>query len=308
MADVRSLLRNERASRRITHPHLTYSTAGTLSCLVCHVQIKTEALWNKHLHSTQHTTNAQRTPNETSTRPIVAATQLEESSSVKSGKKRKAGGESSDEDSRKRTKGGQSRDASGFAASAAKRNGKPLDDPIEVTDSEAQEITADPDPSSNGIPLDRSPKNTHPPAKPSVDPSAAVDEDEWAAFQRDIASPPPEPSALTAAADISAAPMTVAELAAQSREQASRQAKERMEAEVEGEKEDAVRQLEEEFDEMAELEDRVRKLREKREKLRVQKGKDGVDEETRPPEGEVENEHTSDEASSEGDEDEWGTW
>jgi len=101
--------------------------------------------------------------------------------------------------------------------------------------------------------------------------SPAIDEDEWAAFERDVATPPPDPSlpsAFTAEATISAAPLTAAEIAAQSREQASLQTKEEREAEVEGEKEDAARALEEEFDEMEGLEERVARLRRMREELR----------------------------------------
>lgn len=99
--------------------------------------------------------------------------------------------------------------------------------------------------------------------------SNLIDESEWAAFKRDVATPPPPASALTSAATISAAPLTAAEIAAQAREQESLQNKERMEAVIEGEKEDAERRLEEEFDEMAELEERLRRLREKREALRM---------------------------------------
>lgn len=102
----------------------------------------------------------------------------------------------------------------------------------------------------------------------------AIDEDEWAAFERDVATPPPDPSlpsAFTAEATISAAPLTTAEIAAQSREQASLQTKEKREAEVEGEKEDAARALEEEFDEMEGLEERVARLRRMREELRNRK-------------------------------------
>ncbi|KAI4172764.1 MAG: hypothetical protein LQ343_003356 [Gyalolechia ehrenbergii] len=253
--------------------------------------------------------NAQKARDETSTKPTAAATPLEESNSVKSSKKRKADDENSDEDSRKRTKGGQRVDHTSFTSLPAKRSGTPPDDRIDDTESQAQEVASlDADSLSDGV----APHN--PPTKQPLDPDAAVDEDEWAAFQREIASPPPEPSALTAAADISAAPITAAELAAQWREQASRQAKERAEAEVEGEKEDAARQLEEEFEEMAGLEDRVRRLREKREKLRVWKGEgvgeEGVvvEEEARPPEKAGENGFASAEASSESDENEWGAW
>ena len=107
------------------------------------------------------------------------------------------------------------------------------------------------------------------PTSPATADAAAVDEDEWAAFERDIATPPPEPSALTAEATISAAPMSAAELAAQSREQANLQKKSPREVELEGEKEDAARQMEEELDEMAGFDERVKRLKEKREELRL---------------------------------------
>ncbi|KAL8980191.1 MAG: hypothetical protein Q9177_005947, partial [Variospora cf. flavescens] len=116
MADVRSMLRNERATRRITHPHLTYSTTGTLVCLVCHVQIKTEALWNKHLNSTLHATNASK-PRE------------EVSDKKNNSKKRKADDdESSDEDSRKRAKGVDNVHLNGFVSEKNKKQ-QTLNDP-----------------------------------------------------------------------------------------------------------------------------------------------------------------------------------
>ena len=155
---------------------------------------------------------------------------------------------------------------------------------------------------------------SNPPTKiPIQSPTAPIDEDEWAAFERDVATPPPDPfgpfapSALTASATISAAPMTAAELAAQSREQASLQARENREAEVEGEKEDAARALEEEFDEMEELEERVRRLREKREELRRKRvNKAEEDEKT-----EINHTNAADleESEESGDEDDgWGLW
>ncbi|KAM7200006.1 hypothetical protein V8F33_004180 [Rhypophila sp. PSN 637] len=54
MADVRALLRQQRESRRIEHPHAAYSDAGKLLCTVCHEHIKTEALWDGHLRSVGH--------------------------------------------------------------------------------------------------------------------------------------------------------------------------------------------------------------------------------------------------------------
>ena len=147
--------------------------------------------------------------------------------------------------------------------------------------------------------------------------SAQIDEDEWAAFERDIATPPDPglPSALTAEATIKAAPITAAELAAQSQAEANSQSKERREAEIEGEKEDAARALEEEFDEMEGLEERVRRLRELREELRKKQARerDGggkVDDGIEKGGGDEKDE--LDEASDDEDEEDvdvgWGPW
>ena len=54
MADVRALLRQQRAARRIEHPHAAYSDAGKLLCTVCHEHIKVESLWEGHLRSLGH--------------------------------------------------------------------------------------------------------------------------------------------------------------------------------------------------------------------------------------------------------------
>ncbi|KXX83033.1 hypothetical protein MMYC01_200472 [Madurella mycetomatis] len=54
MADVRALLRQQRAARRIEHPHAAYSDAGKLLCTVCREHVKTESLWDGHLRSTGH--------------------------------------------------------------------------------------------------------------------------------------------------------------------------------------------------------------------------------------------------------------
>ncbi|KAI4261870.1 MAG: hypothetical protein L6R42_002939 [Xanthoria sp. 1 TBL-2021] len=317
MASVRSMLRNERASRRIVHPHLTYSTTGTLICQICHAQIKTEALWKKHLASASHTTNLQRTREAASAAPAL----VEATNKSNGSKKRKADDDSSDDDTRKRTRAQDPSDsiARGEQGStlvdSAQDQTQPTNDrkrkrSTETEESKAQHPLIDHEPEPNGGPA-------KPPIQPPDQTNNPINEDEWAAFQREVASPPPDTSAFTAAADISAAPMTAAELAAQSREQASRQAKERMEADLEGEKEDAARQMEEELDEMAELEDRVRRLREKRELLRVQraegKAEDGVaDQEKVPPDEVLRNGAAEDDEGShedtDDDEDEWGVW
>ena len=138
---------------------------------------------------------------------------------------------------------------------------------------------------------------------------ATVDEDEYAAFEREIAIPPPTPDALTAPATIVAAPLSAAELAAKAREEVQVTGKERREAEIEAEKEDAARQMEEELEEMAELEERVRRLREKREQIR--KGRVESNLEEVGVEEMVDKGSEGDDERDEDDEhglDEWGVW
>lgn len=96
-----------------------------------------------------------------------------------------------------------------------------------------------------------------------VDKVDAVDEDEWTAFEADIAA---AEAPYSADAVISAPAMTAAEVEARAEEEKKRPA---VEAELEDEKEEATRALENEFEEMEELEERVRKLKEKRAALRV---------------------------------------
>ncbi|KAK4228666.1 hypothetical protein QBC38DRAFT_474464 [Podospora fimiseda] len=55
MADVRALLRQQRAARRIEHPLAAYSDSGKkLTCTACREVIKSEALWEGHLRSGGH--------------------------------------------------------------------------------------------------------------------------------------------------------------------------------------------------------------------------------------------------------------
>ncbi|OCK80911.1 hypothetical protein K432DRAFT_416393 [Lepidopterella palustris CBS 459.81] len=135
------------------------------------------------------------------------------------------------------------------------------------------------------------------------------DEELWAAFERDVATPPPQQHvipALAAGATIEAAPMSATELAAQAREDQSTQ-RGRREAEIEAEKEDAARHLEEEFDEMEELEGRVRRLREKREALRKSREQDMMDDvvEVAP---QTWKDNAGEESDDEYDEEDWDDW
>ncbi|KAA6413288.1 MAG: hypothetical protein FRX48_03032 [Lasallia pustulata] len=281
MADVRSLLRNERASRRIAHPQASYTNTGTLICLICHTQVKSESLWDTHLKSAPHVKRFQS----------LRGAASNPTGDTNGTKKRKA--DDGEGDSRKKSKPidglpdgffDESSSSPGvrndFDPEPEDMDENPLKDtaPADAAPTEQQAHSA-------GVPagfFDAS-------AKGAPVPTTAIDEDEWAAFERDVATPPPEvsvaPSALIAAATISAAPLSAAEIAARSREEASTQTKERREVELEGEKEDAALRLEEEFAEMEGLEERVKRLREKREDLRskreeearVQEGTEAMD-------------------------------
>ncbi|KAJ5383643.1 hypothetical protein N7517_001554 [Penicillium concentricum] len=145
-----------------------------------------------------------------------------------------------------------------------------------------------------------------PTTQPPQEPSTPIDEEVWAAFEREVAAQDDEPhvpAAVTAEATISAAPMTAAELAAQE-ERAKVSSVRTRETELEGEREDAARLLEEEFDEMDQLEERVRRLKQKREELRKARAEDQTQDE---PMGSSAVEQ--DESESEGDDDEdWDGW
>ena len=289
MADVRSLLRKERAQRRIDHPQARYSATGTLECTVCHIPLKSDTeVWNKHLRSPQHIMRAERLRIGT----FKASGQPSPQETSSGSKKRKAS--DGEDDSRKRTRPVVDLPSASLDATDGASN-----------DSSREELRVM---SSAHTTLP-----SHPLPTPTV--TAQIDEEEWAAFERDIATPPPDPAlplALMAEATITAAPLTAAELAAQSRRAATFQSKERRDAEVEGEKEDAARALEEEFDEMEDLEERVRRLREMREELRDeqarrsegQKSLKGMDE------GDFSGTSAADEEryDEEDEDDDWGVW
>lgn len=319
MADVRSLLRNERAQRRINHPQASYSPTGTLECSVCHVPVKADAeIWDRHLRSTQHAMRQERLRLSTSKSTNLPETPGEANSrEVSTGsKKRKA--DDRDGDSRKRTRPVVDVPV-GFVDETSETNNastQPLTERQSLTVEREDPVTK---------PLQGFRANGDASTTASLEPltdsgnqpaTAPIDEDEWAAFERDVATPPPDPSApsaLTAAASISAAPVTAAELAAQSREQASMQGRERKEAEVEGEKEDAARALEDEFDEMEGLEERVRRLREKREELRLRRAKEVEEDLEDDTKIDAEGKHAvrvveDEESEDEEDEDGWDAW
>ncbi|APA08455.1 hypothetical protein SS1G_02142 [Sclerotinia sclerotiorum 1980 UF-70] len=262
MADVRSLLKNERAARRIQHKHAGYSTAGALMCLVCHLQMKSESLWEGHLRSPGH---VMRLSKQEADRERNARADTNGSEEIN--RKRKADDEDEDIDygSMKKRSKATTTAMEGFFV------------PATETSKERSES-----PSKSAIPHDMQiPSRPATPAKPIKSPppvkQATVDEDEWAAFEADIAAAD-VPAEIGSEAIISAPAMTTAEVEARSAEEDKKHRKEKLEAELEGDKEDAERKLQEEFEEMESLEQRVKRLREKREALRSKEREAGATE------------------------------
>lgn len=252
MADVRNLLRNERASRRITHPHASYSKSGQLLCGVCQLFIKSETLWDGHLRSANHKKNVQKAQNGGATLEPVS-------------KKRKL--DDDEEDTRKKSKGdyevgGRHEEVNNPIQAEASSD---IEATTTVQNSLDSATNEKPSPSNAQADLPLLP-STLPSAPPNT--AGAVDEDEWAAFEREVVPLTQEPVATSeqyGSATISAAPMTAAEIAAQQQEST----RPRREEELEDEQEDEGRRMEEEFEVMEEMEDRVKKLKERREALRT---------------------------------------
>ncbi|KAJ5550026.1 hypothetical protein N7535_002032 [Penicillium sp. DV-2018c] len=245
MADVRSLLRSELASRKGTSQPNTTGNRVTKKRKVD----SGDGVIRKKLRAAE--LDAQSTSSGTPTEQII-----EEATQVESG----VAGPEPPVDSER--------------------------DPIELAEEPAEEPTT----------------------APAPDTSMAIDDDAWEAFQREVVAPtlvPHTPAAVVAEATISAAPMTAQELAAQE-ERAKASATRSHEADLEGEREDAARLLEEEFDEMDQLEERVRRLKEKREELRKARA-EGPSQDESMGSGTVEQEAAESE-SEDGDDDDWDDW
>ncbi|KAF2149282.1 hypothetical protein K461DRAFT_44104 [Myriangium duriaei CBS 260.36] len=242
MSDARSLLASARASQRITHPHARYSESGKLTCTLCDTLVKPESAWKTHLRTPDHARRALRAA---------------EAAAKQNGnpRKRKADSEEDeDDDSRKRVR----------------EDDEDVDDaPAEKTVRFAPD-TKDSSPADSPAPPAVEDAPTIAPSTDSPAPAVATaddDDPEWLELQRIIRETNDDSTTLEGAT-ISAPAMTAAEVAAQAREEQSSQ-KERRQAEIDDEKEDAAQAMEAEFDEMEGLEERVRSLRERREALRA---------------------------------------
>jgi zinc finger protein 830 len=227
--DPRALLRAARKERRVTHPHASYTSTGSLLCNLCEIPIKSQAAWGAHLHSTGHTLRLSREQDAAATRGFEPG----------NGKKRKAGssvhGDESEGEDRKRVK--------------------------------ATDVLAT-------MPTQQAISETVPaPVAVAVPDRTAKDEEaDLDALEADLAALERESRANAAVVSntIATPAQTAEEIAAQAREEQSAQ-RGRRDIELEEEKEEAVRALEDEFAEMQTLADRVRRLREKREMLRAGK-------------------------------------
>ncbi|KAL7009769.1 hypothetical protein EMMF5_000677 [Cystobasidiomycetes sp. EMM_F5] len=54
MADIRALMKQKAAGKRISHPYAKYGNSGQLSCSLCGVPVKSDVLWPSHLSSKVH--------------------------------------------------------------------------------------------------------------------------------------------------------------------------------------------------------------------------------------------------------------
>ncbi|KAL7941371.1 hypothetical protein V8C42DRAFT_334977 [Trichoderma barbatum] len=346
MADVRALLRQQRAARRITHPHATYSEAGKLLCTLCRDQIRAEAHWDAHLLSDKHkrrltaiSGNANANPNDGD----KDADQNEEEDNDEEGReavedhdaratpetlaaqKRKLDQLAADEQStdmdpaiddedearRKRSKPeaasdkpGQEEDAIGRKKPLVPAQGVQVQMASRPTTPAAAVITtpklttslpsrqasnlATPassssmsiQPQSSAASISRSQSQTQSQPQSTSQTQQQVDEDEWAAFEAEIAATSTAQD-YDADAVISRPAMTAEEAAAAAKEEAEAEEqamqnpesrKSKADADIEDEREEATRALEEEFEEMQELEARVQRLKEKREALMRKRG------------------------------------
>ncbi|KAL6798060.1 hypothetical protein J3E68DRAFT_398924 [Trichoderma sp. SZMC 28012] len=317
MADVRALLRQQRAARRINHPYALYSDAGKLLCTLCRDHIRAESHWDAHLQSDKHKkrlsalnqsiiddTNAEaedEDPEEDESNEVGGEEDAEDHDALAAQKRKldQLGPEEKDADlddedeaRRKRSRPATASEddpnrnkkplmpTQGVQVQIASRSSTPSQQPAvpklatSLPSRQASNLATPASSSSMSISIQpQSSTASLSQSQQPAQPAQQVDEDEWAAFEADIA-------ATSAAQDydddavISRPAMTAEEAAAAAANQAEEDAaqnpesrKSKADAEIEDEREEATRALEDEFEEMQELEARVQRLKEKREAL-----------------------------------------
>ncbi|KAK4051599.1 hypothetical protein OIV83_002739 [Microbotryomycetes sp. JL201] len=206
MPDLKALIKAKQASARLTHPNARYDARGQLSCNICHVQIKSAALFGPHLQSkaSAHRSNVQKQQQQQQQQDAEGARvsgqkrKLDETGSDVDGQAH----DSSDENAtkRKRDDSQEQQDTqAGEAASSVTKGGLPSDffaDPSQAP--VAQEQSDDEDDEVDGGAHDGHS-------------TAEGDDPEWAAFEAALREGPTRPNdgPLTTApsATISAAPV-----------------------------------------------------------------------------------------------------
>ncbi|KIE03920.1 Coiled-coil domain-containing protein 16, partial [Metarhizium majus ARSEF 297] len=332
MADVRSLLRQKKASRRIDHPHAAYSAAGKLLCTLCREQVKAESLWDGHLLSQGHKHRVQqkKVTQTTSTSPMPEPAPND---AVPIHKRKLEPVDEQDREMEdavpaKRSKpdiapltgiafnGTPAAAAAAAQEHAAKSGSTSTPDQVYSAGSNNSKESTKTPPSlirrlsttpSQGVELQIPSRPATPahreggsassasasggyfalqsqtgpvtplhrnasaatitgPAPTAADKTSSaaqqVDESEWAAFEADIAA---AEAPYDEGAVISAPAMTTEEVAAKEAADADRKAQ--ADVDIEDEKEEATRALEDEFAEMKELEARVKSLKERRNQI-----------------------------------------
>jgi zinc finger protein 830 len=268
MADVRALLAAERQSRRIKHPLLTYTKTGALICNVCQLNVKSESLWDGHLRSANHKKHA-RAAEEAASKSLKRRREDDDDEEPTRGDTKAA---DVDLDRRKIPKSRAASLAEKQAQVSFQDEVEVIPDvpPVPVNTAPGEDRSRGPEIVEGVVEEPMTTQESRPPNPPPETP--AVDEDEWAAFERDIAplaqAAPAAASSVAAdksGAVITAAPISAAQLAEQQAEAKRKQA----ELSVEEEQEDERGRMEEEFEIMEEMEDRIRRLKKMREKLRA---------------------------------------
>ncbi|KAF4972778.1 hypothetical protein FZEAL_9519 [Fusarium zealandicum] len=300
MSDVRSLLRQQRAARRIEHPYASYSDAGKLLCTLCHQHIKSETLWDSHVRNEAHETlllKAQAAASAAAANGREGQQQTSQKRKHDDAEDSAAGSgdgdvEMEDAGRRKRSRHDvaeadgdkETKDQNLTPPRLTRRTSTTPSQGVEMQIPSRPATPAHRDGSSGSTPGGQPNNNNHTSQTVTASlpsrrhsglarddrPAAAalqVDDAEWAAFEADIAatSAPYDQDAV-----ISAPAMTAQEVAAADaeREEEAEKRRAQVDVDLEDEKEEATRALEEEFEEMEELEARVRRLKEKREALR----------------------------------------
>ena len=330
-SDARSLFRAELSSRRIDHPHASYAgtKSNALSCNVCGLAIKSEALWEGHLRSANHRRNAaaskarvvapsstqnggssenrkrklhELNDDEAGTRQIATGGESGQESiqltmTENGGRKRKAQDELetnniNSTDSTARDERKKSKNQPSF--STTKQNSTTDGSPIPGDQSTTRQETDYNSPESTSA-QSLHPTTTIAPSPPSrtaataetiPDEPSSVNEDEWAAFEREVIplshqyQPPPPTSlssltATNAAVTISALPTTTSNSKNNtstngnaSSENATKTKHKEAEAAAEMDRLDEAQKLQGELDIQEEMDRKLKRLKEQREGLK----------------------------------------